>query len=417
MAEQKENNSPNRQPVVTGQQIGLLGGPFYTPYKVLGAVATAAREGRPAIYWLETNDADFQEISAIDYIDRDGGLKQLRWRKETGGLSCGRVRVDDQLIELIRQFFQDLTPTEFTPALREMVLDAYRLDRELGEASLALARSLFPFENLSFFDPRDVEFRSFCRPILLELFENTAAGEQCPGFIDDGGVRRAVFRRPGGYALRDGRSVDPGSFPLLPNVHSRPLCQDAWFGSSAYIAGPGEMAYLAPLADLYRRCGVEQPRLIRRMSLCLIEPWSRRQLDKLGFSADSLLELGPDKARAELIRRRTGLDMPNLEQLSRQQCRSFIEGLSALHPYFSRIETTLDQEIKQVLGNIRKQNREQNAADLDRLQKLFARLQPYAKPQERVICPFYYMNLYGGTDLLKRIYERYDPQLRYLEVS
>ncbi|MCP5106082.1 MAG: bacillithiol biosynthesis BshC, partial [bacterium] len=61
--------------VVTGQQIGLLGGPLYTVYKVLGAAHLAGKLNGNAVYWLETNDADFNEINHIDYLDAQGQLK------------------------------------------------------------------------------------------------------------------------------------------------------------------------------------------------------------------------------------------------------------------------------------------------------------------------------------------------------
>ena len=63
------------KPVITGQQIGLLGGPLYTTYKVLGALVYSREIGGNAIYWLETNDADFQEINHLDYLDAQGDLR------------------------------------------------------------------------------------------------------------------------------------------------------------------------------------------------------------------------------------------------------------------------------------------------------------------------------------------------------
>ena len=52
-----------KKTVVTGQQIGILGGPLYTTLKVLGAVRLAQEFKGRAVYWLETNDADFDDLS------------------------------------------------------------------------------------------------------------------------------------------------------------------------------------------------------------------------------------------------------------------------------------------------------------------------------------------------------------------
>lgn len=402
--------------IVTGQQIGLLGGPLYTCYKVLGAVRLARQENRNPVYWLETNDADFHEISSIDFIDRDGRLRHLQWQKETGGQSCGHILVDSGLIEILETFFGSLTPTEYTMSLKSLVLSAYREGRELGDASLELARALYPFPDLLFFDPRDPEFRQFCRGFLLPLFEATPSGEQCPGFIDDNGIRRAVFRSESGYHLREGKAIDLKDYTLLPNVHTRPLCQDAYFQTSAYIAGPGEMAYLSPLSDLYRQNGVSQPRLIPRMSVTLIEPWSQRQLQKLDIDPKVLLNQGFSEARKNLLTRHEGFDLKAIERQSEALCQGFVTQMTALHPDFASLRQGVRQEIKLVMGSIRKNSRERNAGDLEKLEKLFMRLKPNEKPQERVFNLFYYMNLYGGLDFVTELLKRYDPKAVFLEV-
>src|SRR5579884_2804763 len=59
---------PGTVGVVTGQQVGLFGGPAYTIYKALTAVRLAAqltREGIPAVplFWLPTEDHDFAEVN------------------------------------------------------------------------------------------------------------------------------------------------------------------------------------------------------------------------------------------------------------------------------------------------------------------------------------------------------------------
>ena len=61
--------------VVTGQQVGLFGGPLFTPFKAATALARARQataEGRPhaAIFWLATEDHDFAEIDHVTFPAR-----------------------------------------------------------------------------------------------------------------------------------------------------------------------------------------------------------------------------------------------------------------------------------------------------------------------------------------------------------
>ena len=76
------------KPILTGQQIGLLGGPLYTTYKVLGAIHYSKSIGGTPVYWLETNDADFDEIKSFHFIDKENGLKTLTWDINSKGYSC-----------------------------------------------------------------------------------------------------------------------------------------------------------------------------------------------------------------------------------------------------------------------------------------------------------------------------------------
>src|SRR3954468_12415509 len=59
---------PGTVAVVTGQQVGLFLGPLYTVYKAAGAIAIARAIERETgvravpVFWLQTEDHDFEEI-------------------------------------------------------------------------------------------------------------------------------------------------------------------------------------------------------------------------------------------------------------------------------------------------------------------------------------------------------------------
>ena len=63
-------SQPGTVVVVTGQQVGLLGGPAYTLAKALTAVALARRlerQGVPAVpvFWLASQDHDLREAQRV----------------------------------------------------------------------------------------------------------------------------------------------------------------------------------------------------------------------------------------------------------------------------------------------------------------------------------------------------------------
>lgn len=229
------------QPViVTGQQIGLLGGPLYTTCKALGAIHLARQLGGKAVYWLETNDADFNEINHLEYLDGGGQLRALTWELDSQGFSCGLIEIDASLVDLLTRFFETLRQTEFTPALREMALRCYAPGRTLGDASILLAHELFGRLGVELFDPSQPAFKAFIKPMLLREADKTPVGEQGNFFCMIGKRRMAVFRDERGFALRDGTRIALEDFDLVPNVKTRNICQDAYFQTTAYIAGPGD---------------------------------------------------------------------------------------------------------------------------------------------------------------------------------
>src|SRR6185437_12813590 len=68
--------------IVTGQQVGLFGGPVFSIYKALSAVKLA-QEARKLgidavpIFWQATEDHDFEEVDQVRMPGADGKLETL----------------------------------------------------------------------------------------------------------------------------------------------------------------------------------------------------------------------------------------------------------------------------------------------------------------------------------------------------
>jgi len=127
---------------VTGQQVGRL-----------SAIYHANKNSEKAVCWIETNDADFNEINRIDYINLKDELVTLKWYKNSQGLSCGHIVVVDELVSTIKIFLDTVKKTEYTSELKESVLNCYRRCKTLGEASTSLAKYLFDNFGIEIFDP------------------------------------------------------------------------------------------------------------------------------------------------------------------------------------------------------------------------------------------------------------------------
>jgi uncharacterized protein YllA (UPF0747 family) len=406
--------------VVTGQQIGLLGGPLYTVYKVLGAVFLARKWNGKAVYWLETNDADFNEINHIDYLDAEGRLRTLTWDIDSRGFSCGHIDVDHSLVDLLKTFFAAIRQTEFTPALQAIALDAYAEGRSLADASERLASHLFQHFGLELFVPFHLPFVEFIQPTLRMEAERTPDGEQCNCFCMIGKQRKALFRKGHGFQLRDGSPVDIGAFPLVPNVKTRSVCQDAYFNTHTYVAGPGEVKYLAELDPFFQFHHVKKEAVQPRMSITLIEPRIRRLLNKTGITLEDVLGATKEELLKKAITTGTGYDLKNAQKEADSITLEFLGKLRALgldEKDMKSVGKNVREEVKNAFGRLRAKEKEKQDDRLRDIASLSENLMPFGQRQERVFNIFYYMNLYGGKDFIDWLYAHYDFEIQSLEIE
>jgi len=414
------SNVSESKTVVTGQQIGLLGGPLYTTYKVLGAIYLADKINGEAVYWLETNDADFNEINHIDYLDAQGQLRTLTWDIHSQGYSCGFIEIDNSLREILGTFFSTIRQTDFTPGLKDMALDCYTPGRTLGEASQILAEELFGQYDIRIFTPFEKDFRKFSQEILLKEAERTPEGEQCNCFCMVGKQRKAIFKKEGKYRLRDGTPVDLTRYDLVPNVRTRNVCQDAYFNTHTYVAGPGEIKYLSELGPVFQFYGIKPAAVQRRMSIYLIEPRVKRLMKRTGLSFDQIVNSSREDLIKTALKNKTSFDFNKTLQ----------QGNDYTDQYLGKLETIgidaadIKNLRKLLLGEVKKATGKLRAAEKEKHQQLLAdagtladNLRPFGKKQDRVFNIFYYMNLFGGKDFIHKIYENYDPERKVLEIQ
>jgi uncharacterized protein YllA (UPF0747 family) len=401
---------------VTGQQIGLLGGPLYTVYKVLGAAHFAEQTGGKAVYWLETNDADFNEINHIDYLDSAGKLRNLTWAIDSKGHSCGLIEVDDSLVELLEKFFSSLRQTEFTSTLKDMALRCYKPGRTLGEASRLLAAEMFGFLNIEIFTPDEEKFREFSRSILLREAERTADDAQCNLFCMIGKKREALFKKGGAFFLRNGTPVVLSRYDLVPNVKTRNVCQDAYLNTDTYIAGPGEIKYISELDPVYRYHGIKKTAVKPRMSITLIEPRVKRLLKKTGLSLNRLLEQDKAILIKNVLKEKSGFDFKETLRQANASTAEYMHKLGELGLETKEIGRLLRTEVKNICGKKRTLEKKKHGNLLESLEFLSDNIKPYGKKQERVFNAFYYMNLFGGKGFINWVFKNYDFAIDKLEV-
>ncbi|HEY5281602.1 MAG TPA: bacillithiol biosynthesis cysteine-adding enzyme BshC, partial [Polyangia bacterium] len=336
--------------VVTGQQIGLFLGPLYAFYKAASAIAVArAIEAESGIrcvplFWLQTEDHDFEEIRTCVVAHRDGQPVHLTLPGDSG--TAGRFSVayrtlPEQVNPLFDALANALEPGPAAEETLDLLRAHYQPGRAMADAFAGVIAAVFADEGLLVFNPREARVAMSAAPIyrtcLVEseriesLLHNrqvalTAAGiEEQVAVRERGalvfyhrdsetGPRFRIQRRVdssgnvtwglagSGEVLRhedllDVLARDPLRFSTSALV--RPIVQDALLPTVAYVGGPGEINYFAQIEPLYAQFGLVPPLLVPRARFRCVDARTRRRLGQLGLSAEDLA-LPPDELQARL---------------------------------------------------------------------------------------------------------------------
>jgi uncharacterized protein YllA (UPF0747 family) len=170
---------PDTVAVVTGQQVGLFGGPAYTIYKALTAVRwaeTLTAHGIPAVpvFWLATEDHDFPEVNhAWNFT---AAMQPVRLEVDAPGAGArpvGGIAIDQYPLSALRQ---TLAAFPYGDDVVAMVREAYVDGSTLGDAFVALLRRLLPPDcGLLYLDPMKPAIRQIAAPLLARAASQGAA--------------------------------------------------------------------------------------------------------------------------------------------------------------------------------------------------------------------------------------------------
>src|ERR1035438_8817934 len=127
---------PGTVAVVTGQQVGLFGGPAYTVYKALHAAKLAewlTANGQPAVpvFWLATEDHDFAEVNHTWVFNAQHQPVKLEMRRQTGAQPVGGIELAAPPVDELRAALAGLPFADEAVAL---VAETYVTGRTMGQA-------------------------------------------------------------------------------------------------------------------------------------------------------------------------------------------------------------------------------------------------------------------------------------------
>ena len=394
--------------VVSGQQVGLFGGPAYALYKAISAIQaaaelTAAGIDAVPVFWMATEDHDVDEVRHVDLFG-DGKLHHFELPKPANeAVPVGKILLGSQMDELVAQASALLAGPD-GPSLVQLLHNSYIPTATYSSAFATLFTQVFAAQGLILLDPLDEKLHRIAAPILrAALAEREALNEallhrgkelQHAGydvqvnvttrstllFSLAGGKRQVISTNSNGKFVSGEHSASPDEWlreiettpeKFSPNALLRPVVQDFLLPTVAYFGGPAEIAYFAQSSVLYEKLLGRMPVLMPRADFTLIDPKAQRILTKYGLQVQNVW-LG----QQELQKHMYGMSLP--VELSNEFETSLAHIEEHTHRLFQavgKVDPTLREGISRSEKRIRYQlekTRRKIGASLDRHENVIA---------------------------------------------
>ncbi len=174
--------SKNAVTLTTGHQLCLLTGPLYFIYKILTIIKLAEQLRAQApelevvpVYWMATEDHDFEEISSFQFQQQ-----KFQWTKAAEG-PVGRMNLEG-LAPVLEAFSKVLGKTLHAKKLLDSIANSYGSASTLAEATRCLVNGLFSSYGLVVIDDDHPKLKTLFRPQvhreLTEQLYHTKVKEQ-----------------------------------------------------------------------------------------------------------------------------------------------------------------------------------------------------------------------------------------------
>lgn len=431
--------------VVTGQQVGLLGGPLFTPFKAATALARARQavaSGRPhaAIFWLATEDHDFEEINHVTFPTRKELRKLVYRAAPSAPRPVGDLVFDESITPLIEQTWELLG---YSPAM-ETLAQAYKPGRSFARAFAEFYSAAFAAQGLLILDAASREVHRLGAPVLRAAIDGTdelhaaliernraleaagyhaqvAVGPQSSlvFLLDDRTGARMALKRVASSATEPAGSWQAGrqtystgellgildSEPerISPSALLRPVFQDFLLSASLVVGGPAEVAYFAQSSVLYEKILGRTTPAEPRLSATLIESAIGELIRKHELGLDRIFASTPDSL-AQLLAARA-MPIEGKQKLAEagnaldRELTSLLEWMHALDPDLGRSGETAARKMRYQMNRLRRlaaNYQLQREDSLGRHAHAISRaIYPEGILQERVHGAAYYFARYG----------------------
>jgi bacillithiol biosynthesis cysteine-adding enzyme BshC len=434
--------------IVTGQQLGIYGGPVYTFFKTLTAVhlarALEKKLERPVIpvFWLADEDHDYEEVRSLFVPGKGGGVDKISLPDAKKKLPpVSDILLPEEIKTFRSNIRSTLIETDFTADLWELLDGCFYPGASFRSAFGRFMTKLFSKYGLVLAGSHDKSIKNHLKKTLIlsvqhadeirqkldyqsqkigQKFHQQAAANASHLFYlhPDTSERLKIQRRDGQWETGAGQAwsshdlireidIDPEHFS--PDVFLRPILQDNLLPVLGYVAGPGEIAYYGQMKPFYQVFRQEMPIIFPRLSGTFIEPAIDRIMSELPFDIDAYQQRIED-LESSFAEQAGELDIETIfvrwkqeEQATASKHIQKIAGLDeTLEGAAKHAQSSYFNELNKLKGKVYKAVKKRKSIQLNRIHRIQQNLFPERQLQERLYCGVYYMNKFG-VDIWDRL--------------
>jgi bacillithiol biosynthesis cysteine-adding enzyme BshC len=440
--------------VVTGQQLGVLGGPLYTFYKIITAIKLSRYLSERyndfnfvPVFWLEGDDHDFNEVRTIKLPDEVNKINTISYGEEIDEddvkQSVGLSNFNESISQFINTLSKHLRETEFSKSLLDNFKSFYAPDKTFKDSFFELIHSLFDQYGLVIFNPLDDKVKSLLKPIfkkeIVDFREHTEKLVHVSARLEE--IYHAQVKvKPVNLFLRvdDGRfSIEPAEndFKLKrkrksftqdelleilenepqrfsPNVLLRPICQDYLLPTAFYVGGPSEVSYFAQIMPLYDFYKLTPPVVYPRSSATIVEKNIGNILDKHSIDIAEIF-IDTENVKRKILHSvsESSVDevfdnISNQIELAFDQLKEKLFDLDkTIADSSNRYRDKIYNSVNELKGKAEKAHQKKHEVTLKQIDRAAGSLFPNNNLQEREFNYVYFANKYGD-EFLKTIFDK-----------
>jgi bacillithiol synthase len=428
--------------VVSGQQVGLFGGPSYAFYKALSAIRvaeelTAAGMEAVPVFWMATEDHDVDEVRHVSWF-KAGKLTRFELPPHcTGAAPVGLVKLGAGVEEFTRKA-SELLAGVGGAEVAKFLQESYRANETYGSAFGKLFARVFAEQGLILLDPLDPRLHEVAAPVYRKALGDRDA-------LSDKLLQRGKELEAAGFepqvkvtanstllfhmqdSTRQPIVFSQGSFKsgdvtwtreevldlaektpekLSPNALLRPVVQDYLLPTVAFSAGPAEISYLAQSVVAYQHILWRMPVIFPRAAFTILDAKGDKLLQKYHLCIENIWA-GPQELRKQM----EGVSLPSQLAEDFDQKKALIEStLTQLGEDIRKLDTTLAGAVataKEKMTFQLEKLREKTGRALDERAGLIAEhveflenlVYPNRALQSRELCFLPFLAQWGGNGL------------------